>query len=142
MNAFFRYFLSELKCGKCNPPDTKNFIGGNVHKLEWIKTALKLKIPVLPFHIKNGQPESSQNKPEEKLIRCTIIDGKITDTGCSTDIQQYTTLLSRSFSLPYLDCYFAVDDKKEYFLVRINTIPDISTPGNRLAIANYFLKTL
>lgn len=142
MNAFFLYFLSELSCEKCNPPDWRMFISGNVHQLEWVKTAIRLEIPVFPFRIKNGYTLPGDVLGDQEKLKCTVIYDQIMNSDCPLEVRQSTRLLARELSLPYLDCYFTINDNKEHFLTCINTVPDISTPENRVAIANNFLKNL
>ena len=138
VNSFFLYFLSELKCKKCNGPDWRMFVSGLTHKPELAKTAFKLGIPVQPFTIMNGYQEPADNKPDE-LKKCTIIYDKIIDAGGSEEMARYTRQLAGALSVPYLDCFFSLSNDKEYLLAQINTIPDISAPENRQAIANHFL---
>jgi hypothetical protein len=138
-NAFFLYFLNELNCLKCNPPDWGMFVGGNVHKFEWAKIAASKDIPVLPYHFKNGAPRPAKDSP---VVKCSIIFHKIMTADTPPEVQQYTRALAYTLKLSYLDCYFIRDDKNEYSLVHINTVPNISTPENRETIANYFIKTL
>ncbi|HET7833371.1 MAG TPA: hypothetical protein VFK88_10455 [Gallionella sp.] len=141
-NAFFQYFLNELKCLKCNPPDERLFVAGAGHKLEWVRKAISLNIPLLPFHFKNVPADQTKNGPEPALDKCSVIFDEITNCDLPEKVQQHAKALANTLSLSYLDCYFVQGDNKKYLLSHINTIPDISIPKNREQIADHFMRAL
>jgi hypothetical protein len=136
-NAFFLYFLNEIDCLKCNPPDWAMLVKGNMHRFQWGAIAEDAGIPVMPCNFINGYPK--QETPA-KIIKCTVLFGEVQNGGLAHSIKQYSKRLSNALDLPYLDCYFNTSEEGEYLLAHINTIPNISATETRLAIANYFIK--
>lgn len=137
VNAFFLYFLNELRCMKCNPPDHKILIGWNVHKCEWIQKALDLNIPVASFRMKNGY--ETEIRATDNIIKCTCIFGSVLQPGLPETVQDHVLRLAESLSLNYLDCYFLASGGT-FSLLGISTVPDISIEENRIAIADHFQK--
>lgn len=138
VNAFINFFLSELKCKKINPPTRKSFSGVNLHKIEWIKIAHKLNIPVQAFTIKNGKYEYPEGENKLTTITCTIINNKIMENDDNEIVHKYVSLLAKEFSLPYLTCHFSTSNNTNFHLFDIQSIPDITVPLHREAIMNYF----
>jgi hypothetical protein len=138
LQAFFIYFLSELKCKKLNPPGRRIFTGLGGHKLEWLKTAGQLHIPVWPIHVKNGINANPVNTSSVKITRCAIVGDQVAREDIPENVIAHTRALSRAFSLPYISCLFATENGKDHYLLDIATIPDITPPENREAIINYF----
>ncbi len=141
-NAFFQYFLNELKCLKCNPPDERLFVAGAGHKLEWVRKAISLNIPLRPFHFTNGSSDRSDDSAEQTPKTCSVIFGEILNCDLPEEVQQHARALASALSLSYLDCYFVRGGNKKYLLSHINTIPDISIPKNREQIADHFMRAL
>ena len=137
VNSFVNYLLSELKCKKINPPTRRSFGGLSFQKIEWVKIAHKLNIPVQSFILKNGKYEYPEKKKEFKTLSCTIINNKIMESDVNERIHKYVGLLAKEFSLPYLTCYFSTTGRN-FHLLDINSIPDISIPLHRDAIIDYF----
>jgi hypothetical protein len=137
VNAFVNYFLTELKCKKINPPTRRSLGGLWFQKFEWIKIARKLNIPVVPFTMTNGKYEYSVRKDVFQTFSCTIIDDNIMQNE-NEQVHGYVKLLAKEFSLPYLTCYFSTTDNKNFHLLDINAIPDITIASHRDAILNYF----
>ncbi|HZV12224.1 MAG TPA: hypothetical protein VFA55_03345, partial [Candidatus Kapabacteria bacterium] len=115
LQAFFIYFLSELKCKKLNPPGRKILTGLSGHKFEWLKTARHLHIPVLPLHLKNGVNTNPLNTSSVKIIKCTVVGDEIVGGEVPDRVVEYTRALSRAFSLSYISCFFATENGKEYY---------------------------
>lgn len=138
LQAFFIYFLSELKCKKLNPPGRKIFTGLGGHKLEWLKTARQLRVPVWPIHIKNGANADPLNTSSVKIIKCTVVGDEVVGDDTPDNVIAHTRALARAFSLPYISCSFATENGRDHYLLDIATIPDITPPENREAIINYF----
>ncbi len=87
-NAFFLYFLYELRDVACNPAGWKSFVGWNVHKIEWVSAATKLHIPLAPYRFKNGFPEPTDKLAPQVPLRCTIVYDNIIDESLPFRIQQ------------------------------------------------------
>ena len=137
VNAFMNYFLTALKCKKINPPTRRSLGGLWFQKFEWIKIARKLNVPVQPFTMTNGKYEYALGKDVYRTFSCTIIDDNIMQRE-NEEVHVYVKLLAKEFSLPYLTCYFSATDNKNFQLLDINAIPDITVSRHRDAILNYF----
>lgn len=138
VNSFVNYFLSELKCKKMNPPTRRSLAGLSFQKIEWVKIAHNLNIPVMPFLIRNGKYEYPEKKRESKVISCTIIGDRVMESDTTDSIQKYVRMLAKTFSLPYLTCHFLTENNRTFHLMDISSIPDISNPLYRQAMINYF----
>jgi hypothetical protein len=138
VNSFINFFLSELKCKKINPPTRRSFSGLSLQKIEWVKIAHKLNIPVQSFVVKNGKYEYTVKRKKITPLSCTIINNKIMEADVNERVHKYVGLLAKEFSLPYLTCYFSTVDNRNFHLLDINSIPDITTSLHRDAIINYF----
>jgi len=138
VNSFVNYFLSELKCKKVNPPTRRSFCGVPSQRIEWVKIAQKLTIPVQTFVMKNGKCVYPAQDDECRTIACTMINNRIIENDVNERVHKYVELLAKEFSLPYLTCYFSTTDNKEFFLLDINGIPNIAVSQHRDAILNYF----
>jgi hypothetical protein len=140
MNAFFIYFLSELTCPKLNPPSTRTLSGMSLQKIEWMKTAHTLDIPVWPFHLKNSQPTDLDKPAGLHYLKATIIGDTIIGDHTPDSIATTMIRLSKAFSLPYLSGHFFSPDGTDYFLSELISVPDINPQETQQAIVNYFLK--
>ncbi len=142
VNSFINYFLSELKCKKLNPPGRKSFSGLSLQKIEWVRIAGSLDIPVEPFRALNGQYEYPEMNDDTKVISCTIIGDEIMEKESDGKVHSYVRKLSKTFSLPYLKCHFSAKDNKKFRLMKIDSVPDISKPEYQQAMLNYFQYTM
>jgi hypothetical protein len=138
VNSFINFFLSELKCKKINPPTRKSFSGLSCQKIEWVKIADKLNIPVQSFAVKNGDFEYPEKENKFKHFACTIINNQIMESEVNEKVYTYVRLLAKEFALPYLTCYFSTTDDKNFHLSELNSLPDISSSLYRDAMMNYF----
>lgn len=138
INAFLLYFLSALPCKKMNPPNRKSLSGIGIEKLEWIKLADRLKIPLAPFTVKNGKYELQPLIKERKVFPCTLIGNRIMEEETAESVQHSVRKLAERLSLSYISCYFSMENHDNFQLVDINSIPDISKPHYRKAIVKYF----
>jgi hypothetical protein len=138
VNSFVNYFLSELKCKKINPPTRKSLSGLGLQKIEWITITRKLNVPVQPFTVKNGKYEYLLRPDQRHTVSCTIINNRMMENEIPERVHGYMKLLSGEFPLPYLRCYFSTSDDRNFNLLEIDSIPDITIPQNRDALMNYF----
>jgi hypothetical protein len=136
-NAFFNYFLSSVQCKKINPPGRRILSGLSLQLIDWVKIATGLNIPVQPFSMKNGKFIVRSGKKVPSIHTCTFIGGQIMDTTLGDHEQEHVRKLAKYFSLPYLTCYFAGENRKTFELIEINTIPDISNPKHSDAMLHY-----
>ncbi|HYK44281.1 MAG TPA: hypothetical protein VEV83_03875 [Parafilimonas sp.] len=136
VNAFMNYFLTALKCKKINPPTRRSLGGLWFQKFEWLKIARKLNIPIVPFIMKNGKYEYAVQKDLLQTFSCTIINDEIMENE-NEHVHGYVKLLAKEFSLPYLSCYFSTADSKNFQLLDINAIPDITIASYRDAMLKY-----
>lgn len=141
VNAFMNYFLSSLPCKMINPPTRKCFSGINLHKIEWIKIARQLKIPVQLFSMSNGKIEYPDRGQKFETISCTCINHQLVESDMPDSIHQYVALLTKALSLPYLKCYFSTTDHRNFQLLDINSLPDISSPIHRDLMVQYINST-
>ncbi len=141
MNAFFTYFLHELPCKKINPPSTRSFSGMCLHKMEWLKKAHALNIPVWPLRLKNGtHVGETQNVDAITVCKYTIIAGQMVGSQPPPAVQEYLHALEHAFCLPYLQAYFVATNDGAYHLADLLSVPDISSQANRAAIIQFFSK--
>lgn len=138
LNAFIIYLLTELPCKKLNPPSVRSLTGPGVHKIEWVKTAHTLNIPVWQLKIVNGLCVNKE-QPNLKICLCTVVGDELTTDNIPETVANFTRVLQRVFALPYMSCCFVCDDIGKYYLKDISFVPDITTDINRRAILNYFI---
>ena len=138
VNSFVNYFLSELKCKKINPPTRKSLSGLALQKIELLSIARKLNIPVQPFTMKNGKYEYLFRQDQSHTVSCTMINNQMMENEIHERVHKYMKLLSGEFSLPYLRCCYSTTDDRNFNLLEIDSIPDITVPQYRDAIMNYF----
>ncbi len=140
MNAFFTYFLTDLRCKKMNPPSVRSFTGLSMFKTEWINMALKLNIPVWPVKLSNSVHASTEIVEGITGFKCTVIAGTIIGGKPPAVLCSYMHALQKALLMPYLQCYFIKTTNDDYYLADLSTVPDISNTLNREAIADYFTK--
>jgi hypothetical protein len=140
MNAFFIYFLSQLNCKKINPPSVRSFSGPNLNRIEWIKKACAIDIPVWPVRIINSKNINEDIKDKSKLsMHAYSVIGSQTIGAEPPDLlKKYMADLQQIFGTPFLSCHFISDSPGKYYLAEIITKPDIIPVANREAIVKYF----
>jgi hypothetical protein len=137
-NAFFTYFLSELSCKKVNPPSPRSLSGYYLHPVEWAQIAMDHHVPVRPVIMKNGILTVADQLNLGQPLRATMVGERMIEKDIPESVQHYMSVLSKTFEMPYLSCFFVPHQKPgEYFLVDISFIPDISSPGHREAIVSF-----
>ena len=139
MNSLFIYFLSTVSCKKINPPSVRSLTGLGLHKIEVLKAAQKLDIPVWPFKMKNGSPAGEKPSSEKECIRCTLVGNEFAREEPPETVRRYMRQFSKYYSMPYLSGNFITENQKDYFFSDLFSIPDITPPENQKAIVKYFL---
>ena len=139
MNSLFIYFLSTLSCKKLNPPTVRSLTGLGLHKIEILKTAQKLDIPVWPFKMKNGSATGARLSSEIECIRCTLVGNKFAREELPETVKRYMRQFSNYYSMPYLSGNFITENQKDYFFSDLFSVPDITPAENQKAIIKYFL---
>jgi hypothetical protein len=139
MNALFIYFLSTLSCKKINPPTVRSLTGLGLHKIEVLKAAQKMNIPVWPFEMKNGSAVGANPSTNLETVRCTLVGNEFTREELPETVRRYMKQFSTYYSMPYLSGIFMTENQKDYFFSDLFTVPDIGPPENREAIVKYFL---
>jgi hypothetical protein len=140
VSAFFIYFLSQLRCPKLNPPSVKTLCGLGMHRIEWVKAAAALGVPLWPARFVSGEPVASSIARDVPCVRATIIGEAIVEAGVPERVREHLRTLSRAFAMPYLCADFAAPREGEYLLADLWSVPDITLPANREAIVR-FLRT-
>jgi hypothetical protein len=128
MNAFFIYFLSTLSCKKVNPPTVRALTGPALHKLELMKLCSKNNIPV-------------SNKKPTAIKSFTLIGKTFIPENVPEIVASYMLRLSTILNLPYLNAIFSSVNEKDYFLLDLITIPDLSPLENKKASIKYFINS-
>jgi hypothetical protein len=139
MNSLFIYFLSTLSCKKINPPSLRSLTGTGLHKIEILKAAQKLNIPVWPYEMKNGSIAGRRPSDDLEHIRCTLVGNEFTREELPEAIRRYMKQLSSHYSMPYLSGNFYTENQSDYFLSDLVSVPDIIPMENRIAIIKHFL---
>ncbi len=106
-SALFIYFLSQLGCPKLNPPTTKTLCGLGMHRIEWMRAARELGIPLQAVHLQDGRTLCNDAANPRPRVRATCIGGAIVEGGVPDAVAERTLALSRDFSMPYLCADFA-----------------------------------
>jgi len=140
MNAFFIYFLNELKCPKLNPPSMRSFAGPGIFKIELLNIAFSLKIPVWPVHLIDGRHIYTQQDANVAACIYTAIGETIIGAQAEDKAHRYVKALQMALGMPYLQCYF-IKEGDDYYLCDVVTLPDISNFLHREAIVDHFIKT-
>ena len=141
MNAFFIYFLSQLKCKKINPPTVRSLSGPSLHRIEWIKKVHAAGIPVWPVKMVNSRNVNAglaENlKPGVKSF--SALDGRIIGAQVQPGLlKRYAFELQSLFAMPFFSCHFISEMPGQYHLADIIWKPDVSVAANCEAIVNYF----
>jgi hypothetical protein len=137
VSAFFRYFLSELRCKKLNPPNPKALSGLGMHRIEWMKAAFDCGVPVGPTRLKNGLAVTADAPQSVQRTRATIVGDDIVEHDVPDTIRHHLRALSQAFSMPYLCADFASPRDDEYVLADLWSVPDLSVAANREAIVRF-----
>jgi hypothetical protein len=137
MSAFLIYFLSGLACKKLNPPSPRRLTGLGLHRLEWLRAAARCGVPVWPGRTKNGVPLPPDDAPGLEPVRSTIVGGEVVGAGGPDQITGYMQALSRTFAMPYLSGHFVSRNGRDFFLVELESVPDLSRPENCEAMVRY-----
>lgn len=137
MSAFLIYFLSGLACKKLNPPSPRRLTGLGLHRLEWLRVAARCGVPVWPVRTKNGVPLPPGDSQELQPVRSTIVGGDVVGAGGPDQINDYMRALSRAFAMPYLSGHFVSRNGRDFFLVELESVPDLSRPENCEAMVRY-----
>jgi len=135
--AFFVYFLSALQCKKLNPPSSKSLCGPGMHRLEWMKTAHALGIPVWRGHIRNGVPVTEESPAGLQAFRSTIVGGATVEDRLPSRVREYAAGLSRALRMPYLGLGFVSSGEDDYVRSDLTFVPDLAVTANRAAIVAY-----
>ena len=138
VSAFFVYFLSQLRCPRLNPPSPRRISGLGLHRLEWLKIAAAHGVPVWPFLVRKGK--TAREEGELRLVRSTIVGEEAWGDGDQERFAGYLRVLSRVFAMPYLSGVFAARGDGAFALAELGSVPDLSVPGSREAIAAYFAR--
>jgi hypothetical protein len=136
-SAFFIYFLAQLHCPKVNPPSVKTLSGLGMHRIEWMKAASGLGVPVWPVRFVNGEPVRSSVASDVPCVRATIVGEAIVEADVPDRVCELLNVLSRQLAMPYLCGDFAAPGDGEYLLTGLWSVPDITAPENRAAIARF-----
>jgi hypothetical protein len=135
--AFFIYFLSQLDCPKINPPTTKTLCGLGMHRIEWMRAARGLGIPLQAVVVQDGRPLYDDAANTRPRVRATCVGKDIVEGNVPEIVRETTTSLSRAFSIPYLCAEFVSSDDGEYLLADLWSVPDIRVAANREAIVRF-----
>lgn len=135
--AFFIYFLSQLDCPKLNPPTAKALCGLGMHRIEWMRAARDVGIPLQPVRLQDGRTLYDDAADATPRVRATCIGDDIVEDGVPDVVRERTRALSRLFSMPYLCAEFASPGNDEYQLAGLWSVPDIRVPANREAIVRF-----
>ena len=139
MNSLFIYFLSTLSCKKINPPSVRSLTGMGLNKIEVLKAAQSLDIPVWPYEMKNGSAAGANTSPNIDSVRCTLVGNEFTREEQPETVRGYMKQFSTYYSMPYLSGIFITENQKDYFFSDLFSVPDIAPPENKEAIVKYFL---
>ncbi len=137
VSAFFIYFLAQLHCPKLNPPSAKTLSGLGMHRIEWMKAAAQLGVPVWPARFVNGEPAGSSVARELPCVRATIVGDTIVDAGVPEGVTAHLRLLSQRLATPYLCAEFAAAHGDDFLLTDLWSVPDITVAANREAIVRF-----
>lgn len=138
LNAFFIYFLSQLKCKKFNPSSQRTLTGLSMHKIELLKTFHQLKIPLWKVHLKNGINIDAEDDTKLEHYKATIAGNVLLPHTLPEKVIIYMQRISEFFLLPYIQAYFVSPNEKEFFLLDILTVPDLENEEVKGAVVNYF----
>jgi hypothetical protein len=136
-SAFFIYFLSQLGCPKLNPPMTKTLCGSGMHRIEWMRAARDLGVPLQPVRLQDGRALYDDAANPRPRVRATCIGGAIVEGGVPDLVRERTFTLSRAFAMPYLSADFTSSADGEYLLAELWSVPDLRVPANREAIVRF-----
>jgi hypothetical protein len=137
VSAFFIYFLSQLRCKKLNPSTSKTLCGLGLNRIEWMKAARDIGVPVEPACLRNGLPQEAGAPQGGHHARATCIGGEIVEDELPDKLREYLCALSQAFSMPYLCADFASPRDGEYLLAGLWSVPDVTVAANREAIVRF-----
>jgi len=140
VSAFFVYFLSELRCRKLNPPTSRSLSGLGMHRIEWMKAACGLGIPVWAPQHEKGMPTEATGGPDfvrATFVRATIVGDAVVEKDVPAEVCGFLRVLSRKLGMPYLCGDFAMRTTGQYLLANLWSVPDISSPANREAMVRF-----
>jgi hypothetical protein len=138
VSAFFIYFLSELRCPKLNPPSTKTISGLGLHPIGWLRAAQAHGVPVWPLHLRNERALEVADSAGLAFARVTLVGGCPVEGDAPERLVDHMRVLARVFAMPYLRGVFAARPGEDHRLTQLHSVPDVSDPLCRRAMARFF----